>query len=412
MTFDDWRALSPANAAQTVLRRIRERLSPAQQRAVFRFVPTATALTHAFASADRSLPLGGVPFAIKDLFDLAGVPTFAGSTFLPDVRPTPPADGAFVTALRQAGAVPAGKTQMHEFAYGITGENAHFGDCERPGFPGRVSGGSSSGSAAAVAAGIVPLALASDTGGSVRLPAAFCGLWGIRCAPREPWIADAVPLSPTFDAAGWFTATAADMRTSLRALIGLASPQREPRGCFVVPAGLDPDVAAACLAAAERLATPADADTASAAFAAFAPTAQAYGVITGTDAWRYHSVWADRYRERYDPSVWHRLTFARRLTADQQRQAADILGRTRAFWSGFFAAWDFLVLPASPCAALLKSDCTQANRERILALTAPASLAGLPVLTVPVQLPSGLSTGLQIIVPAINSPSIAWILPD
>ena len=140
-------------------------MAPDQRRAVIATLKDEEPLARAFAAAGRSGPLGGVPFFLKDMYPAAGEVMFAGSTFLPELFPPPAQDGAFVAALRNAGAVCAGRTHMHEFAYGITGENPHYGDCEHPGFPGRTTGGSSSGSAAAVAAGIVPFAIGSDTGG-------------------------------------------------------------------------------------------------------------------------------------------------------------------------------------------------------------------------------------------------------
>ena len=146
------------DAAREFRRRAESRLSPAQQRAVFAVRRTDDELAAAFAAAPAGAPLSRVPYLAKDLFDVAGMPTLAGSNFLPEVRPTPTRDGAIAKAFAQAGAVLAGKTHLHEFAYGITGENPHYGDCERPGFPERTTGGSSSGSAAAVAAGVVPLA--------------------------------------------------------------------------------------------------------------------------------------------------------------------------------------------------------------------------------------------------------------
>ena len=124
--------------------------------------------------------LAGVPYLLKDLFAVGGVPTRAGASFTPSPLCAPKADGRMVQSLKAAGAALAGKTHLHEFAYGLTGENAHYGDVEHPAHPDRTSGGSSSGSAAAVAAGIVPFAIGTDTGGSVRVPAAFCGLYGLR----------------------------------------------------------------------------------------------------------------------------------------------------------------------------------------------------------------------------------------
>jgi amidase/aspartyl-tRNA(Asn)/glutamyl-tRNA(Gln) amidotransferase subunit A len=338
------------------------------------------------------------------------MPTFAGSTFLPEVRGPITRDGAFARTLAVAGAVLAGKTQMNEFAYGITGENPHYGDCERPGYPGRVTGGSSSGSAAVVAAGIVPFATGSDTGGSVRLPAAFCGIFGFRGTPRDPWIGDAFPLAPSFDTAGWFTATATDMRIALSALVGLRASQRTPRGCYLELPGLDAEVAAACSIAAARLAPSADVDTAADLLRGFQRSAEIYNTIAIGEAWKVHEPWAERYRERYDPAVWQRLIRRRTLTTAQIEAADTGAAALRLLWTQVFLSFDFLLLPASPFAALTKAECTPENRNRILTLTAPASIGGLPVLTLPVALPSGLTTGLQVVVNHPQSPVLNWAL--
>src|SRR5579859_2495999 len=169
MTFADWQLLGPQAAAREIRRRVEERLDPLQRRAAFACVPDEAALAAAFAAAPPGSPLRGVPYALKDMFDVSGFPTYAGSSFLPEVRPAPTAESRVVHALRDAGAVFAGKTHLFEFAWGLTGQNAHYGDCERPGSPGRTTGGSSSGSAAAVAADIVPFAIGTDTGGSIRV---------------------------------------------------------------------------------------------------------------------------------------------------------------------------------------------------------------------------------------------------
>ena len=410
MTFRDWQSLSPAAAARELLRRAHTLLPPAQRRAVIAQLPTESELITRFESAPASSPLSGVPFLLKDLFDLAGTPTFAGSTFLPEVRPTPTHDSALVTALDSAGAVLGGKTHLHEFAYGITGENPHYDDVEHPRFPGRTSGGSSSGSAAAVAAGIVPLAIGTDTGGSIRVPAAFCGLYGFRGTPRDAWIADAFPLAPSFDTAGWFTATAADMLTTLSALIGLGTHQREPRGCYLEIPGLDPEVATACRAAAARLAPPADTATRTELLRRFAGALDAYNTIAAVEAWAVHAPWAARFRERYDPAVWTRLNRVHEFTPAQVAAADAMLIAVRLAWTSYFLTFDFLILPAVHRPALTKADCTLAQRSRLLSLTAPASLGGLPVLTLPVPLASGLSAGLQVVVNHPQSPVLPWAL--
>ena len=410
MTFADWQALDPTTAAREFLRRATTVLSPAQQRAVFAHLPTEAELVTHFATAPAGAPLAGVPYLAKDLFDVAGFPTFAGSTFLPEVRPEPTVDSTLITALNAAGAVLAGKTHLHEFAYGITGENPHYGDCEHPRHPGRTTGGSSSGSAAAVAAGIVPFALATDTGGSVRVPAAFCGLFGYRGRPRDAWIADAVPLSPTFDTAGWFTGTAADMRTALAALVGLGRSERTPRGCYLEIPGLSPEVAAACRVAATQLAPPADHATRTELLRRFAGALDAYNIIVALESAAIHAPWSAAYKDRYDPAVWARLNRVHELTPAQVASADATLAAVRLVWTSYFLTFNFLILPAVHRPALTKADCTLPQRSRLLSLTAPASLGGLPVLTVPVTLAEGLTAGLQIVVNHPQSPVLPWAL--
>ncbi len=404
MTIREWKSLSPEAAAREVHRRAASLLSPAQRRAAIESLLPLERLEARFHAARGAGPLAGVPFFAKDLFDFAGTPTFAGSTFLPEVRPAGKVDGAFARALRAAGAVFAGKTRMHEFAYGITGENPHHGDCEVPGHPGRTTGGSSSGSAAAVAAGMIPFALASDTGGSVRVPAAFCGLHGFRMTPGHPWIADAFPLAPTFDTAGWFTPGAEDMRTTLDALVPpVPEPARTPRGFYLPLPDVDPDVAETCAAAAAGVCETAPAELSRDLIAGFEPALTAYHTIVAVEAWEVHRGWAAAHQARYDPLVWQRLQRHREITSEQATSARKTVQAVRDVWAAYFRQHDFLVMPATPAAAPTKAGCTPEMRNRLIRITAPASLGGLPVLTLPVALPSGLSTGLQIVAPRSDS---------
>jgi len=409
MTFADWQSLSPALAA----RRIAERLATlpaAQQRAAVAWRPPEAKLAAAFESADAQAPLARVPYFLKDLFDVAGLPTAAGSTFLPEVRPTPSTDSVMARRLCEKGAVLAGKSQLHEFAFGMTGENPHFGDCEHPRFPGHTTGGSSSGSAALVAAGVVPFAVGSDTGCSVRLPAAFCGLFGFRLATQNDWIRDAVPLAQTFDAAGLLTSNAADLQLLLSTLMGRRTSQRHPRGAFLEWPNLDPDIARTYREAASKFAQPADKATQSDLLRGFASSSSAYGVITGHEASQNHQAWFVHHRERYDPAVRARLEAGAALTQEQIESAQVTLAAVRLLWTQVFLSHDFLILPAAPCATLTKAECTLVNRQRILACNTPASLGGLPVLTVPFDLPSGKTGGLQIVVNHEQSPVIDWVL--
>jgi amidase/aspartyl-tRNA(Asn)/glutamyl-tRNA(Gln) amidotransferase subunit A len=415
MTFSEWQQLTPEAAAREVHRRVAA-LPAAQQRAAIADLAPEAELVAAFRAARTPASgsdhlLAGVPCFVKDLFDIAGRPTRAGSTFLPELRPMPTRDGAAVAAMRRAGAVIVGKTHLHEFAYGITGENPHYGDCEHPRFPGRTTGGSSSGSAAVVAAGVAPLALGTDTGGSVRVPAAFCGIFGFRLTPGDPWIRDAFPLAPSFDTAGWFTAAAGDMQAATTALVGGFQPrERTLRGCYFEPVGVDKEVSTACQNAAKQLGAAFDVATQDALRAGFAGALDAYHTTVAAEAWAVHAAWADRYRERYDPVVWPRLIRGRNVDPAQVAAAAQARTAIRSVWREFFAAFDYLLLPASPAPALTKAECTLENRNRVITLTAPASIGGYPVLTVPIPLADGLSTGLQIVIASPQSPAVPWAL--
>ena len=359
-------------------------------------------------------PLQGLPYLLKDLFDLAGVPTRAGSTFLDKVRPTPAQDSRIVQRLREQGATCAGKTHLVEFASGLTGENPHYGDCPHPRFPDRLTGGSSSGSAALVAAGVVPLAIGTDTGGSVRVPAAWCGLYGFRLMPGDVLIRDAFPLSPAMDTAGWFTATAEDMHSAWRALVGGSPSTAELRGCHLPMGALlqtpDAETARAGDDAAAQICPPADAATQSDLLDSWREAVDAYITIGMSEAHTVHRSWLAPYREHYDPLIWQRFADAGHYPAEQLARARATQQKIWAVWREFFFNYDYLVLPAVPGPAPRKADCTPELRRNILTLTAPASLGGLPVLTIPVRLPSGLTVGLQIVLPAVNSAVVRWVL--
>jgi amidase/aspartyl-tRNA(Asn)/glutamyl-tRNA(Gln) amidotransferase subunit A len=410
MTFRDWQQLTASEAAHEVHHRIRTLLTPQQQRAAIATLPDEASLVTAFSRADRSAPLGGVPCFLKDLFDVAGTPTFAGSAFLPEVRGTPQTNSAIVQAMESCGAVIVGKTHLHEFAYGVTGENPHYGDCEHPRFPGRTTGGSSSGSAALVAAGIVPFAIGTDTGGSVRIPAAFCNLFGFRLTPKDRLIADAFPLAPSFDTAGWFTGSAHDMRIAIESLVGSDEIVGEPRGLYLEMPDLDPDVADVCLHEAERFAPAVDSLSREELLQGFVHSSDIYNRIVAHEAWAVHAPWAERFKARYDPAVWERLNRVHTVSQAELDQAYAGMAAVRARWNEYFRSYNFLVMAATPFGALLKADCTLTNRLRILQLTAPASLGGLPVLTIPVPLASGLTTGLQIILKHPRSAAAPWVL--
>jgi aspartyl-tRNA(Asn)/glutamyl-tRNA(Gln) amidotransferase subunit A len=418
-SITDWQSIaaqSPRDAARILSHRLNTTFSPEQHRAVFASTYTEPQLVEAFERVVNTIaPLAGVPYVLKDLFYTANDPMRAGSGFPDGVLPKKTRDSKLPHALRGFGTILAGKTQLFEFAYGLTGENAHFGDCEHPKFPGRTSGGSSSGSAAAVAAGVVPFSVGTDTGGSMRLPAAFCGLYAFRTPAGHPLIVDAFPLAPSFDTAGWFTANAKDLVTLNRYLLGKPPiAERAPRGCYLdfemLGQTADPEIREAYQKVAEKTAFRADKTTAAQLAAAFKDAAQAYAVLQSIEAHQVHSAWLDKHRESYSKVVWERINRGRNWTAAQEQDARIKQTLIRNAWSSFFLTYDYLVMPIAPFAAMTHEQLTQENRERILNLTTPASLGGLPALTIPIPLSDGLSTGLQVIVNTPLSPVLNGLL--
>ncbi len=406
-TLAFWRELAardPAAAARTFHERVAA-LSAAERRAIFAFVPDEGTLAHSFAAAVRQGgPLAGVPYVLKDLFSVEGRRVGAGSTFLAEVRDAETVDAPIVVRLRQLGAVLAGITHLHEFAFGITGENPHFGDCPNPRLPGRLSGGSSSGSVACVAGGLVPLGIGTDTGGSIRVPAAFCGVWGHRGKPRSGFMEHCFPLAPTFDTAGWFTTSHHDLVQATRALYEGPVPTSASKPlaripALLLPSEVDPDLAAHLDAAAREIAEPLPDDLLRAFLAVTSEAGAAFTAIQGAEAAGVHAAWVDTCRDRYDPAVWNRLDRGRKRTQAEVDAAFVTRERIQRVFDDIFARFSGLVLPSSPFPALAKEHCTEEARRRILQLTAPCSHAALPALAVPVHLPDGAFGGLQVITP-------------
>jgi AtzE family amidohydrolase len=192
-----------------------------------RALAEAASVDEAVAAGHETGPLAGVPFAVKNLFDIAGLPTIAGSRI---DRASEPAglDARLVRRLRSAGAVLVGALNMDEYAFGFSTENSHYGPTRNPHDPTRVAGGSSGGSAAAVAAGLVPLALGSDTNGSIRVPAALCGVFGLKPTYGRLGRSGLRPFAASLDHGGPFARTVADLAAAYDALQG---PDAEDPAC-------------------------------------------------------------------------------------------------------------------------------------------------------------------------------------
>ncbi|MEV3983496.1 amidase [Nonomuraea sp. NPDC049758] len=359
------------------------------------------------AGADRG-PLHGVPVAVKDLIDVAGLPCTMGSRhFAGHVAES---DAACVTLLRQAGAVIVGKTTTHEFAYGPTGDRSANGPSRNPRDPARMSGGSSGGSAAAVAAGMVPLAIGTDTGGSVRIPAALCGIAGFKPAYDAIPAAGVFPLSRTFDHVGVLAAGPLDCLIAYRQLAtGGPPPARDSAGeAAAVRVGwLDPAVLSPCdprVVAVVRAAAGAGLAEVRLPGELAEELRETYATVQGAEASAVHADRMARAPELFDPEVLDRLRAAMDLPAWVYVKALDERPALAAAAESLFDEHDVLALPAVPLVAPpLEQRQTEldgravAVQAALLALTSPWNVLGLPALTVPAGSVDGLPVGLQLV---------------
>lgn len=361
---------------------------------------TLTEAQRQTSRAGENLPLFGVPVALKDCFDLAGFPTTSGSRFYAAHNPVACADSWLAARLRSAGAVITGKTHLHQLTYGITGENRDYGDCLQPADPARLTGGSSSGSAASIQEGSALAAIGTDTGGSIRAPAALCGLAGYRASLGLGDWAGGYHLAPSFDTIGWLFRDLRDAPLLANALFDLPPENPLPAeiriGVLTGPLldSCDPDVLRALNLWKDRLLRLADHDTRTQVrLEPFNPTFwldawDIYAPIQAAEAAQLHT----GFYQEFEPAIAARLAWGASLTGDQIARFRQRHAAFREQHAQLFRRFDFLLAPATPTSRLLAgADHTDA-RARILRLTTPASLGGNPA----VVLPSSLC-GLQLL---------------
>ena len=406
-SFSSWIGHS-FNTPEEILVEFKNRLAgiePAEVKPAISFLPDSVSISDVPVDGSdwAGLPLAGVPFLVKDLYDVAGWPTTASSPFLADEYGIPATTSPLVRKFMELGATPIGKTHLNEFAYGLSGRNLHYGNCRHPLHHDRLPGGSSSGSAWAVGKGIVPLALGTDTGGSVRVPAAFCGLFGIRLIPNEWSQNGCFPLSPTFDTAGWFTADREDMAVTLKLMLDLAdskdTPRYTPRGVLLKVEDLpcDPELKGEYVRLCDEFNLQSDPYIQESFQAVVTDLTLSYSVLQSLESYAVHEKWLDQFQEQYSPAVWQRIDRGRHWSSEEIAASEKGRGELRYFFGQLFNSFDYAVLPATMIPAPREDQLDEAFRSQIITLTAPASLAALPVLTVPVHIGNQLSGGLQII---------------
>lgn len=351
--------------------------------------------------------LDGLLFAAKDLFDVAGFPTTYGNPDWARDHGTAVATAPCVLALLEAGARLVGKTKTVELAYGLTGENVWHGTPTNPGAPDRFPGGSSCGSAAAVAARLVDVALGSDTGGSVRIPASYCGTFGIRPSWGAVSLAGACGLGPSFDTAGWFAARASVLRRVGEALLphDAMAPEIGPAiKPLSVWTNADPAVAAALQPAYDAVQRVVGEEIRVASTPGILLDAyENFRCVQAQEAWATLGGWIARAKPRFGPGVAERFAAARAM--DPAKAAAGRAFRRRFVLRarGVLAGGGVLVFPTSPLPApLLTTNPAEQNavRERTMGVTAIAGLAGLPEVTIPAARVEGAPVGLSLVAAA------------
>jgi len=361
-------------------------------------------------------PLAGLTFAAKDLFDVAGRPTGGGNPDWARWNPVPERHAWAVETLLDAGADLVGKTITDEVSLGILGENPFEGTPRNPRAPGRVPGGSSAGSAAAVAAGICDTALGTDTGGSVRVPASFCGLYGIRPTHGRLDLSGMMAQAPSSDTTGWFARDAAIFARVSAVLLGEAIPDELPRRLVVATdafALADPETAAALEPMVARLRGLVDeVSKAPMAPPGLASWARAQRTLQPYEAWQTFAAWIDRINPRFQYSVARNLVLGGMIPAEERSWAALVRAEARGRMRELVPPGTILCLPTTPFPAPLCGQPISALaplRDRITALCAHGGLAGHPQVSLPGATVDGLPVGLSIVGPRGGDASLVAV---
>ena len=342
-------------------------------------------------------PLGALRFAVKDLIDVEGLVTGAGNPDWRAGRAPARASAPVVRALRAAGATFVGQTVTDELAFSLEGVNVHDGTPPNPAAPDRLPGGSSSGSASAVAAGAADFALGTDTGGSVRVPAAFCGLWGLRPTHGTPGLAGVVPFAPGYDTLGWFARDAATLAAVTRVLLGESSAPEITRLVVAEDAFAlaDPEVERDL-----RAVLPDGLPALRVFDEGVAAWREAYRVLQGAEIWRHLGPWITAARPRFGLAIAARFDDAAGIPPEAVARWHPVRAAIRARLRALVPPGTALVLPTAPTPALpLDADDAVIGDfyARALPLTAIAGHSGLPQVTVPAARHAGLPLGLSLI---------------
>ena len=388
-----------------------------------RALARADAIDAARTRGDGLGPLAGAPFAVKNLFDVEGLPTRAGSKINRD-RPPAEKDASLVVRLEKAGAILVGALNMGEYAYDFTGENAHDGPSRNPHDLAHMTGGSSGGSGAAVAGGLVPIALGSDTNGSIRVPSSFCGVFGLKPTYGRLSRAGTFPFVASLDHLGPFARSVGDLALAYDAMLGrdAADPAQADVPAAPATATLDDgakglriaklggyfarSAEASAFAAVDSVARALKAELVVELAEAEKARAAAY-LITMVEGAALHLPRLQTRATDFDPDVRDRLIAGAMLPGAWVQQAQKFRRHFRAQALSLFREVDILLAPATPCRAPKSGQKTFVLdgeellvRPNIGVFTQPISFIGLPVAAVPVWTGGEkLPIGVQIVAP-------------
>ncbi len=347
-------------------------------------------------------PLAGLTCAVKDMYDIVGYRTGGGSPDWLAAASEATSHAAAVRRILDAGATIIGKTICDEFFFSVTGANAHYGTPANPRAPGRLPGGSSSGSAAAAAAGVCDFALGSDTGGSVRIPASFCGIYGLRPTHGRVHLSGAMAMAPSFDVAGWLAGGPGVFRRVGGVLLEAASHPAAVDALVVLEDAFEQaDAAVAALlrtalaAMAADLPSPRSARVAAEGLDSWR---ECFRVIQGFEIWGIYGEFIERRRPRLGPGVRERLAFAAKVSQRDAEEARKLRARARDQVRRLAKPGTLLVLPTAPGAAPrvdIPAEALEPFRANVMRLTCIAGLSGLPQATIPIGTVSGCPVGLS-----------------
>lgn len=350
-------------------------------------------------------PLAGFTLAVKDLYDVSGYPTGGGHPLRRDWSGPRPRTAGVVQTLLQAGAQFVGKTHTDEFAYSMNGENPHYGTPVNPRAPDRIPGGSSSGSAVAVAAGLADIALGSDTGGSIRLPASYCGLIGLRPTYGSIPSDGLQPLARSFDTVGWF-AQDIDVYEAVAQLLLPPTQAQMP----ITQLRIASDIAGYMIGEAERDAFEGAvkelsglADIAGEVVAApngFDAWRPIFRTIQAYEAWADHGDWITEHRPVLGDGVRERFQWAATVSEADYRSALEAKTAVAEGLRNLVPAGTALVFPTAPSVALrlgLGTAELEAYRARSISMLCSAGLSGLPQVTIPMAEVDGMPFGISLL---------------